>query len=89
MVEIADYVLWPKHIHGNEQLKQSLLTLKGEQLVELEVDGVRGLWTRMAQGKNPRPTEGLKALGKARDHWHTLFRDRKGDLVEISLVGSR
>ena len=89
VVEIADYVLWPQHIHGDEQLKQALLASGDEQLVELEVDGVRGLWKRMEQGKNPRPTDGLKALDKARDHWHGLFRDRKGELVEIRLVGLR
>jgi hypothetical protein len=82
-VEVRDYALWPKHIHGDDELKTNLLRLHQGQLIELEVDGFCGVWKRMKQGKNPKPTEGLKAIGNAREHWHQLFRKRPGDLVPI------
>ena len=86
-IEVRDYALWPKHVHGDEALRERLLALAEEELVELEVDGVRGTWKRMAQGKNRSPTPGLKALGTARGHWHELFRKRRGELVAIEFVG--
>jgi hypothetical protein len=83
VVEIRDYALWPKHIHQNELLKEKLLTLVAGELVELEVDGFRGMWKKMEDGKDGRPTPGIKALGKAKAHWHGL-QDQRGELVSIS-----
>ena len=82
IVEIRDHSLWPKHIHGNDELKEHLLNLEEGGLVELEVDGFRGMWKKMDAGKDGRATPGIKALGKAREHWHGL-QDRRGDLVSI------
>jgi len=87
LIEIRDYALWPKHIHGDEALRDRLLALAEEELVELEIDGFRGTWKRMAQGRNAAPTPGLRALGAAREHWHKLFTDRRGELVAIEFVG--
>jgi hypothetical protein len=87
VVEIRDHALWIKHIHGNEPLKDALLELGGGELVELEVAGFRGMWKKMDDGKDGRPTPGVKALGKARDHWHGLQSDR-GELVTIRGIQS-
>ena len=85
VVEIRDYSLWPKHIHGNEVLKERLVNLDEGELIELVVDGVRGMWKKMDIGKDGRPTPGIKALGIAREHWHGL-QNRRGDLVNIKEV---
>jgi hypothetical protein len=82
MVEVRDHALWIKHIHENEPLKERLLALSGGALVELEVSGFRGIWKKMEDGKDGRPTPGIKALGKAKDRWHALQADR-GELVTI------
>lgn len=82
MVEVRDHALWIKHIHENEPLKERLHALAGGQLVELEVAGLRGMWKKMDDGKDGRPTPGIKALGKARDRWRELQADR-GELVTI------
>ena len=84
VVEARDYVLWPKHIHGNPQLRDELLQLEAGALVTLEVDGVAGTWVKMEDGKNGVPTPGLRALGVARDHWHGLFRANRGAVVNIT-----
>ena len=41
----------------------------------------------MDDGKDGRPTPGVKAVGKARDHWHAVQEDR-GELVTIRDVRS-
>ncbi len=82
LVEVRDHALWIKHVHGNEPLKEGLLALRGGELVELQVAGVRGMWKKMDDGKDGRPTQGIKALGKAKEHWHAMQADR-GELVSI------
>ena len=83
IVEIRDYALWPQHIHGNDVLKHKLLQLEEGVLIELVVGGIRGMWKKMDDGKDGRPTTGIKGIGKAQEHWHDLYRKRRGDLIDI------
>lgn len=87
MVEVRDHALWIKHIHGNGPLQERLLEMQAGTLVELQVSGFRGMWKKMNDGKDGRPTPGIKALGKARDQWHALQADR-GELVTIKDIQS-
>lgn len=87
-VEIRDHALWLKHIHGNEELKSELMSLNAGELVELEIDGFHGMWKKMDDGKDGRPTQGIKAIGKAREHWHSL-QSARGELVTIRKTASR
>lgn len=82
VVEIRDYALWPKHIHENEPLKDKLVSMNAGELIELEVNGFRGMWKKMDDGKDGRPTPGIKGLGKAKEQWHGL-QGQRGDLVSI------
>ncbi len=86
-VEVRDHALWIKHIHKNEALKSTLTNLAAGDLVEISVDGFRGMWKKMDDGKDGRPTPGIKAVGKARDHWHAL-QENRGELVTIEYVSS-
>jgi hypothetical protein len=81
-VEIRDHALWLKHIHGNKSLKNKLLDLEEGEAVHLQVDGVIGVWVKMSDGKDGRPTPGIKAIGPAKMHWHSL-QERRGDIVTI------
>ena len=83
VVEARDYVLWAKHVHGNASLRDELLALQAGAVINLMVDGVPGTWVKMDDAKTGDPTPGLKALGNAREHWHRLFRERRGAVVEI------
>lgn len=85
LVEIRDHALWIKHIHQNSALTNKLVGLEAGDLAELEIDGFRGMWKKMDDGKDGRATPGIKPLGKARVHWHSL-QDRRGDLVSIELA---
>jgi hypothetical protein len=82
IVEVRDHALWAKHIHGNESLKNKILGMSQGELVELVVDGYRGTWVKMDDGKDGRPTPGVKAVGIARQKWHEMT-DRRGSTVSI------
>ena len=82
VVEVRDHALWAKHIYGNDSLKHKIEELGAGALLELVVDGYVGTWAKMNDGADGRPTPGIKPIGKARDHWHSL-QDRRGDLVSI------
>ena len=87
LVEIRDHAIWIRHIHENEVLKTVLSDLSAGGLIELRIDGYRGMLKKMEDGNDGRPTAGIKGLGTARDHWHGL-QDRRGDLVSIEFVAA-
>lgn len=85
LVEIRDHALWIKHVHGNSVLTKKLTSLEAGDVIELRVDGFRGTWVKMSDGKDGRSTPGIKPVGKARDAWHRL-QDRRGDLAPIDFA---
>ena len=85
IVEVRDHALWAKHIHGNSQLKDKILAMPEGDLIELVVDGWQGTWVKMADGKDGRPTPGIKGVGTARQNWHGMT-DRRGSVVPIEEV---
>ena len=84
MVEIRDFVVWAKHIHGNPEIRKAVESLDPGELIELRVNSFRGMWGKMENGKDGRPTPGIKPIGKAREQWHSLYADNHGDLVSIA-----
>ena len=84
-VEVRDHALWAKHIHGNDALKIKIISLPAGELIELIVDGWKGAWVKMDDGKDGRPTPGIKAMGSARTKWHEM-NDQRGILVSIREV---
>ncbi len=82
VVEVRDHAVWAKHIFGNDPLKDKVEGLEAGALLELVVDGFVGTWAKMSDGKDGRPTPGIKPIGKAREHWHSL-QEQRGDIVSI------
>lgn len=88
-VEVRDNSLWTSHIRGDEALKAMLNRLRGQSQIELAVDGFHGTWQKMDDGRDGRPTTGLKpVVGPAKAHWDALLRDELGNLVTIALVST-
>ena len=79
-------MLWCKHIRGNDALRDSLVALPEGASVELLVDERRGTWEKMRNGRDGRPTAGLKPNGAARAGWRELYPEKRGTLVPIALV---
>lgn len=82
---VSDFVIWTKHIHGDAGLVARLAAMKAGETLNLRVDGVPGTWRKMDDGKDGRPTPGLRPLGRAQDHWRALYKSRRGDLVALDL----
>lgn len=81
---VSDVVIWSKHVRG-EDLAERLVALRGGETVSLIVDGVRGSWCKMRDGKDGRPTPGIRPVGNAQKFWQDLFQSRKGETVTIAL----
>lgn len=86
---VRDVVVWTKHVHGDRQLISRLQSLKGGEDLELVVDGVRGIWRKMADGADGRPTAGLRPVGRMQQFWKELYASRRGETVVIELPADR
>jgi hypothetical protein len=85
-VEVRDYALWIKHIHGSDALRRDLEALEPGQTVGLRVDGKTGMWRKMKPNKTGRyNVPGLAPIGEAKAHWGNLFRRHRphGAVVDI------
>ena len=86
-VEVRDYALWTKHIHGSESLKQRLESLAPDQTVVLRVAGEEGVWRKMsAYRTSGTPTPGLSPIGPMQARWGELYR--RGERYDGGGAGS-
>lgn len=82
-VEILDHALWIEHIHGNKNLQDRIRAMQEGELIELKVNGVRGIWERIKATGSIEATPGLRAKGDARSKWHELRSERHGGITTI------
>ncbi len=82
---VRDVVIWAKHIHGPE-VRQRVAALRGGQTLDLIVDGVRGTWRKMEDGRDGRPTSGIRPIGRMQEFWRELYASRRGDVVRVELA---
>lgn len=82
---VKDVVIWSKHIHG-EDLVARLAALRGGETIELSVDGFRGVWRKMSDGKDGRATPGIRPIGAAQTFWKELYASRRGAVVDLNVV---
>ena len=84
MVEVRDFVIWAKHIHGDDELQNKILALPAGQLVQLEVNGLAGHWKKMDDNRTTgEATPGIKPIGRTLDSWKKIYQFKRGDLVSI------
>ena len=86
-VRIVDDSVWFRHIDGDEPLRQRLQSLKAGDAIDLSVDGVRGRWVRMQDGRDGRPTLGIKPVADMKDVW-ARWRKEPPRIVDIHLLES-
>lgn len=84
-VRISDDAIWVKHIEGDAGLESRLKALAANDIIDLEIDGIVGRWQRMKDGKDGRPTFGIKPIEAMRDVWARL-RQQTGRVVDIREV---
>jgi hypothetical protein len=87
-IAVKDVVIWVKHIHGGDAVRRQVLGLRGGETIDLIVDGFRGRWRKMDDGRDGRPTHGIRPIGRTEDFWRELYSSKRGDLVELDLAGA-
>jgi hypothetical protein len=81
-VRLNDDAIWATRIEGDDSLRKHLLDLPAGASVELEVDGTVGTWVKMKDGKDGRPTAGIRPVGPMRDTWRAM-QARRGEFLRI------
>lgn len=81
---VSDYVIWAKHLDGDTRAR--VLSLRAGEVLTLAVDGVVGAWRKMDDGRDGRPTPGLKPVGRTADFWRDLYDRRRGEMVDVDLA---
>ncbi len=84
-VEIRDDAIWISHIESGKALQERLMALKAGDSLDLEVNGVVGTWERMRDGRDGRPTPGIKPVAEMRQVWARM-REHTGRIVDIREV---
>ncbi|MCC5995213.1 MAG: hypothetical protein JJU18_02430 [Oceanicaulis sp.] len=86
-VKVADWSVWITHVSGDPALADRLSALEAGETVTLVIGGHEGVWEKKADGKDGRPTPGLKPIGDdTRNAWFELYRSHRGLLVDIALA---
>lgn len=83
-VQILDHALWVEHIHGNKTLQARISEMQEGELIELKVNGVRGMWQRITD-RSPAAMPGVKAMGEAESMWHQLRSERQGGITTVEI----
>lgn len=76
-IKINDDAIWVKHIEGNPDLQARIKAMRQGETLDLEIDGIVGRWERMRDGRDGRPTYGIKPIAEMREVWARLRRGPK------------
>jgi hypothetical protein len=74
--------IWASRIEGDDVLRTQILALPPGEAIELEVDGTVGTWVKMKDGRDGRPTPGLRPVGPMKDLWKSM-QARRGEVLKI------
>jgi hypothetical protein len=85
-VRIRDDAIWAKHIEGDPRLAERIKAMSEGQPIDLEVNGIVGRWQRMRDGKDGRPTLGIKPIAEMKDVWARFRREASGKVVDVREV---
>lgn len=84
-VEVRDDVIWLKHLN-DELIGRELSILPAGRRLRLKVAGRVGIWEKMKDGSDGRPTPGLRPVGEARAQWAKL-QEHRGEEVDFEVLG--
>ena len=83
---ISDFVIWTKQIHDDEDVGQRIAALRAGQTIDLVVDGVRGVWRKMDDGKDGAvPPAAFGPSVRPRRFGGRSMSPRRGDVVTVEL----
>lgn len=79
---IRDDALWARHIEGDPELAQRIRALPENDAIVLRVEGRTIRFRKMRDGRDGRPTDGLKPDPDFLTIWRGL-QARRGTLVTV------
>lgn len=80
-----DDAIWLKHVTADAKALALLHQVPAGTALKLEVEGFVGDWVRMADGKDGRPTMGLRPVGKTLVFWKSM-KSRRGEYLEFKII---
>jgi hypothetical protein len=83
-----DDAIWLKNVNADADMLALLTQLPAGTRLKLEVEGVRGDWERMADGKDGRPTFGFKPVGETQRFWKSM-KARRGEYFSFRIIDPR
>jgi hypothetical protein len=83
-----DDAIWLKNVNADTDTVALLRQLRAGTRLKLEIEGTRGDWERMADGKDGRPTYGLKPVSHTIEFWKSM-KSRRGEYLEFKIVDPR
>ncbi len=83
-----DDAIWLKNVNADANALALLRQVPAGTALKLEIEGVAGEWVRMADGKDGRPTLGLRPVGKTMEFWKSL-KSRRGEYLEFKVIDPR
>lgn len=83
-----DDAIWLKNVNADANALALLRQIPAGTSLKLEIEGVVGNWERMANGKDGRPTLGLKPVGETLKFWKSM-KSRRGEYLELKVIDPR
>ncbi|NEU13948.1 hypothetical protein G3T14_17700 [Methylobacterium sp. BTF04] len=79
---IRDDALWARHIEGDAALAQRIRALPADDAIVLRIEGRPIRFRKMRDGRDGRPTDGVRPDPDFAEFWRALQR-RRGTMVTI------
>jgi hypothetical protein len=83
-----DDAIWLKNVNADHNTIALLRQLPGGARIKIEVEGTQGEWERMQDGRDGRPTLGLKPVGRTLDFWKSM-KPRRGEHLDFKIIDPR
>jgi hypothetical protein len=85
-VKVNDDAIWLKNVESDRALADRIKAMRPGDVLDLEVDGIVGRWERMRDGRDGRPTLGIKPIAGMRQVWARLRHQRRNAVVAVREV---
>jgi hypothetical protein len=83
---IRDDVVWARHIEGEPEITRRILAMPANAPIDLVVDGRPVRFLKMRDGRDGRPTPGLRPDPAFKQFWDSM-QARRGEVVDVRLEG--
>jgi hypothetical protein len=81
-----DDAIWFKHIDADSNILALLSQLPAGTRIAMNIEGITGSWQRMADGKDGRPTLGLKPVGATVEAWKKVRAKRSKERLNFRII---